>query len=190
MEETKKTIAIYKITSPSGKVYIGQTRNLEARWRVYKRCNCKQQKILFRSLKKYGSDKHIFEILHDYSDMVQNEELTDLLNTKEKELIKIYKDLGISLNIHNGGKSVRCSDDTKKKISKPVLQYDLEGYFICEWINAKVASQELKIGSNSIAKCCKGKCESVGSFTWRYKIEGQKIKKELNLNLKFIKMIK
>ena len=56
-------IGIYKITSPSGKVYIGQSRNIKNRkWR-YKRLDCKSQVKLYSSFKKYGFDKHKFEII-------------------------------------------------------------------------------------------------------------------------------
>ena len=54
---------IYKITSPSGKIYIGQSNNINDRISQYKRKKCKQQTILYRSIKKHGWDKHIFEIL-------------------------------------------------------------------------------------------------------------------------------
>ena len=36
-------IGIYKITNPKGKIYIGQSINIENRFKVYKRYNCKGQ---------------------------------------------------------------------------------------------------------------------------------------------------
>ena len=57
-------IGIYKITSPSGKVYIGQSIDIEKRFKDYKRLsNCKSQIKLFRSFLKHGVDNHKFEIL-------------------------------------------------------------------------------------------------------------------------------
>ena len=56
-------IGIYKITSPSGKVYIGQSVNIERRFKHYKGVYCKAQPIIYRSLKKHGAEKHKFEIL-------------------------------------------------------------------------------------------------------------------------------
>ena len=58
-----KQIGIYKITSPSKKIYIGQSIDIEYRWKSYKRLHCQTQTKLYNSLKKYGSDKHKFEIL-------------------------------------------------------------------------------------------------------------------------------
>jgi len=44
---------IYKITNPSGKIYIGQTTNIHIRKSKYKNSNCKNQTRLFNSIKKY-----------------------------------------------------------------------------------------------------------------------------------------
>lgn len=56
---------IYKITSPTDKIYIGSTINVKKRWNKYKNLNCKPQKRLYNSLLKYGSDSHIFEIIEE-----------------------------------------------------------------------------------------------------------------------------
>lgn len=56
-------IGIYKITSPSGKIYIGSSINIKNRLRNYKSLNCKAQPKIYNSLKKYGVDKHKFEII-------------------------------------------------------------------------------------------------------------------------------
>ena len=56
---------IYKITSPSGKVYIGETINFRKRFNRYKRMGCKSQFKLYNSLKKYTVDEHLFEILEE-----------------------------------------------------------------------------------------------------------------------------
>ena len=56
-------IGIYKITNPKGKIYIGQTIDYERRIYQYKMLNCKEQPKLYNSLKKYGFDNHIFELI-------------------------------------------------------------------------------------------------------------------------------
>lgn len=45
---------VYKITSPSGKVYIGQTINYKVRYAKYNNLNCKQQLRLYNSFIKNG----------------------------------------------------------------------------------------------------------------------------------------
>lgn len=54
---------VYKITSPTNRVYIGSSINIKIRWSSYKRLDCKDQPKLYRSLKKYGSEDHLFEII-------------------------------------------------------------------------------------------------------------------------------
>lgn len=58
-----KIIGIYKITSPSGRIYIGQSRHVKSRWRAYKSGLAKQQTRLHASFKKYGVETHIFEMI-------------------------------------------------------------------------------------------------------------------------------
>ena len=56
---------IYKITSPTGRIYIGQSVDVENRFREYKRLKCERQVRLYSSLKKYGVEKHSFEIIEE-----------------------------------------------------------------------------------------------------------------------------
>lgn len=55
---------VYKITSPSGKVYVGSAKNYKKRINRYKCLDCKGQPRLYRSFLKYGVDSHLFEIVH------------------------------------------------------------------------------------------------------------------------------
>ena len=56
-------IGIYKITSPLGYIYIGQSINIDYRFNVYKKLKCKSQLRIYNSFVKYGVDNHIFEII-------------------------------------------------------------------------------------------------------------------------------
>jgi hypothetical protein len=56
-----------------------------------------------------------------------------------------------------------------RKNSKPVLQYKLDGTFIKEWGNSRVASEVLGIHKNSIRLCSRGERNHCGNFIWRYK---------------------
>lgn len=60
-------MGIYKITSPSGKIYIGSSTDLNKRQYHYKNLRCKQQRKLYNSLLKYGFENHTFEILEECS---------------------------------------------------------------------------------------------------------------------------
>lgn len=59
-------IGIYKITSPTGRVYIGQSTNIESRLSDYRRLTgCRKQPRLFNSLKAYGAAAHVFEVVEE-----------------------------------------------------------------------------------------------------------------------------
>jgi len=62
--KAKRKGKVYKITSPTGRIYIGSTyQTLYQRWYSYKTLQCKSQSKLYRSLKKYGPENHVFECI-------------------------------------------------------------------------------------------------------------------------------
>lgn len=111
-------IGIYKITSPSGKTYIGQSIDIDNRWkRYYKRLKCKKQPKLFNSLNKYGFENHIFEIIEECleSELEQKE-----THHKQLELDKVGGDWLKVLFCHLiDGKGGHKSEETKRKMRKP-----------------------------------------------------------------------
>ena len=56
----------------------------------------------------------------------------------------------------------------KNNKGKITLQYDLDGNFIKEWLNAKTASRELGLEYISITECCTGKIKKSQGFIWKY----------------------
>lgn len=109
-------IGIYKITSPSGKIYIGQSCDIDRRFKSYKNISqrCKQQPALYNSLMKYTPENHIFEI-----EEILNDGIQENLNDREIFYIDKYKNLGFELlNIKEGGSSGRHSIETIEKCSK------------------------------------------------------------------------
>jgi group I intron endonuclease len=106
-------VGIYKITSPTGKVYIGQSWNIEKRWRSHKK-GININFPLYNSIQKYGYLNHIFEIIHELPKDVSQ----DILDTYEILYINQYKDLGFKLlNIRDGGSRGKHSESTKNKIA-------------------------------------------------------------------------
>lgn len=113
---------VYKITSPSGKIYIGQSKNIHSRWRVYKKPIEKLQKKqlkLYNSLKKHGWERHVFEIIETCE--------LERLDLVEIYYIDFYKTYNTShgLNQTIGGKSARgyiWSDEARKNGSKSSLE--------------------------------------------------------------------
>ena len=107
---------IYKITSPSNKVYIGQSRQWCIRKNTYKRLGCKPQVKIYRSLLKYGYENHIFEILEEFEEIITQ----DKLDEREIFWWKFYINKGfIMLNIKKpGGGGRNVSAETREKLSK------------------------------------------------------------------------
>ncbi len=107
-----KEVGIYKITSPSGKIYIGQSINIKERWRSHKKLYSGKSIRLNRSLIKYGSDNHIFEII----ELCCQEILTE----RECYWIKFYDtfDTKHGLNLKEPNKGGRLSKETIEKIRK------------------------------------------------------------------------
>lgn len=67
MDINIKISGIYKITSPTGRIYIGSSKDVYYRRHQYEIKHCKEQPRLYRSLLKYGFENHIFEILEECS---------------------------------------------------------------------------------------------------------------------------
>lgn len=90
-----KTWTLYRHTSPTGKVYIGiTTQKPSTRWEYgygYKAC-----KLFYNTILKYGWNNIKHEVLFTN---LEEERAKSL----EIDLIRHYKNLGISLNIVNGG---------------------------------------------------------------------------------------
>lgn len=57
---------IYKLTNTiTGKVYIGQSMNIEERWKVYKRGHFHGNEELGSDFEKYGQDSFKFEVIQE-----------------------------------------------------------------------------------------------------------------------------
>lgn len=67
------SIGIYKITSPKGKIYIGQSMNIEKRFIHYKNSGAPSQPKIDRSFKKYGFANHVCEIIEICDESLLNE---------------------------------------------------------------------------------------------------------------------
>lgn len=62
-----------------------------------------------------------------------------------------------------------CAKETKRKISKPIIQLDMDGNFIKEWISATEAAKFLGKDKSNICICCKGRTKYAYGYKWKYK---------------------
>lgn len=106
---------IYKITSPSGKLYVGKTYDLRKRVNAYK-CDVKKNRKdlkLHNSLRKYGWDAHILAIIEEVSDELMNEREIYWIS----ELNTYCYNNPMGLNMTKGGDGQRNSwiNDLKRR---------------------------------------------------------------------------
>ena len=111
----KKEIGVYKLTSPFGKVYIGQSRNIHARLSSYKKNpegSAGNQTKLLNAFRKYGSVNFIYEILVIFDD----EPTKDELDLCETALIEELQAVKLGYNCKTSGIGGRLSSEVKQKI--------------------------------------------------------------------------
>lgn len=107
-------IGIYSITSPSLRVYIGQSWQIEKRWREYgKPSTVKRQPYICASINKYGLQSHTFRVVHE----LPSSTTQATLDFWERLYMSAYSAQGIPLmNIRGGGSRGRLAQETKDKI--------------------------------------------------------------------------
>jgi group I intron endonuclease len=93
----EKICGIYKITSPTGKIYIGQSKDINKRIEPYKNARCKNQTKLYNSIIKYGWNSHVLNVIHTCCE--------SKLNELEYYYIKEYDSFNTEhgLNLTSGG---------------------------------------------------------------------------------------
>lgn len=67
-------------------------------------------------------------------------------------------------NINYGTRSERQAE----KLSKTILQFDIDGNFIKKWKSAKEIERALGFASSNISSVCKGKFKQRYGYKWRY----------------------
>lgn len=108
-------IGIYKITSPTNKIYVGQSIDIEKRFSNYYtlKKSTKTQTRLYNSFKKHKVENHNFEIICEC-------DVNDL-NDKERYYQDLYNVIGKNgLNCKltkSNDKSGKLSEETRKKMS-------------------------------------------------------------------------
>lgn len=112
-------VGIYKITTPSGAAYIGQSWDIKRRWTAHK-CFQHSTMAIGHSLRKYGPDAHIFEVVHQLP-----EDTTQLiLDTYEGVYLNQYQDSGvIMLNVKEAGSTGKHSPETRKILCEKRKNY-------------------------------------------------------------------
>ena len=163
-----KTIGIYKITSPSGKVYIGQSWDVKTRKVKYSTLNCKKQPGIYRSLVKYGWNNHVFQVIVEFNNDCTQEKLDKF----EILYMQIYREQGVKLlNVKDGRGDGKHSIESKKKMSesgkgkiiseetKKKISLSLQGKIISTETRRKIS---LKLKNRSLSPETKKKLSEAG----------------------------
>lgn len=111
---------IYKYTSPSGKVYIGQTLNEKKRRQSWFNLNRPYAGPKINAArKKYLPENFEYEVIFRIESLIK-EEIIEMLNNKERQYIQLFDSIYNGYNISIGGDSTLhiYSAETKKKISE------------------------------------------------------------------------
>ena len=167
-------ITIYKITSPTGKIYVGQTKDYRKRLNHYRILNCRTQYRLHNSLKKYGFNNHLFEILEEID--------TSIADSREQYWIAYFKcywkDQNKGLNLNKGGNRPNHTAETKKKLSqmfsgnkhgkaKKLYQYTIEGKLVKEWLCMRDIQRAHGYVTTWLSKAAKNNKIAYG-YKWSY----------------------
>ncbi|APZ82878.1 hypothetical protein [Flavobacterium phage FL-1] len=139
-------IGIYKITSPSGKVYIGQSVNIKKRLQDYKCVKGDKQPKLYRSFRKYGFEKHKIEVVCQCT--------VEELNDKERYYQDLFSCIG-----KNGLNCVLTTSSDRSGFVSEFVKDKLRGKSRSEHVRLKISESHkgkkhtketrLKIAKNS-----------------------------------------
>lgn len=158
---------IYKrVCKITGKVYIGQTINeqaRQARWRSLKNCYTSKNSKIDNARNKYGIENFDYEILFT---VVSNKKKVFRIKIVQKHLLSIFGCLSLTTKNgkNKGGKTINLSN----RLFINIVQMDLNENPIKIWQNPKEIEEVLGFDRSSIVKCCKGKAKTHKGFIWKY----------------------
>jgi group I intron endonuclease len=173
-------------------VYIGKSKNILSRYYKYFNLKCIGQQKIYRSLKKYGPENHVFDVIEecDVALLIEREiyHKTQFINehTWNKALFCHLVDGESGPHIQTETSNKMRSKSLKEywedkthplsgrplppnvieKRLKPVLQYSLDGDFIREWESQLDVYNNLGVDINN---CLKQRYKTSGKFQWLYK---------------------
>lgn len=164
--KVNKISGIYMLTSPNGKIYIGQSNNIYDRMRRYSYLHCKGQKHLYNSLKLYGFKNHKFEILQQVPE--------DQLDIVEQNYIWRYNSANreIGYNLSFGGKRCKHSEESKLLIRanhpkcKKVFTIIEDKQLVFQSVGD--AARQMNTTRRSIKQSIKGNCK-ISNLQWYFK---------------------
>lgn len=141
-----KIIGIYKLTSPSGKSYIGQSRDIIMRFRGHKSDTKRKHQKLYYGIRKYGYENFTKEILEECS--------MDVLDKREVYWIDYYDSINNGYNCDVGGQIHKAfSAEHIEKIRQAAIKQNAEGrgaptieFYIDDVLYKSISDASKKLG--------------------------------------------
>ena len=163
------------LTSPSGKIYIGQTtRLIHTRLEEHRTGKSSDCVAIYNAIQFYGWDAFVI----DWYEVPDGD-----LNKHEELMIEVLGTLspdGYNLR-EGGGSHGKMSEETQQKKretnsgeknykSKRVYQYDIDGAFINSFESTGEAGRHLEKYGANIRSCARGvpKYKTAYGFKWSY----------------------
>ena len=153
----KKTKKIIKQQNKKGYMQIGLRDGEKKNWYIVHRLVATEY-LNVDNFKKMPYEKNI-----DTNKLVINHKDENKLNNRVDNL----EWCTYSYNINYGSRNKKMST----KISKKVIQYDLNNNYIKKWNSMLEIQRELGIWHSRIGKCCRNIVKSVDGYIWRYESE-------------------
>ena len=139
---------IYKYTSPSNKVYIGQTIHERARYMIHKRAEGDTK--FHRAIKKYGFENFTYEVIFT----IYNEDrkrIKEKLDFMERYYIRKYDSFKNGYNMTlggDGGAGTKRTEEFKKMMSDKMRENNPAWNMTDEWKQHIGESQKGKVISD------------------------------------------
>lgn len=168
---------VYKITSPSGKIYVGSSKNYLNRWESYRFKRYKFQHKLKASFEKHGFENHTLEVIWEGS--------INIMLQKEQEYGILFnvldRDEGLNLRlpkINDQYNSV--SEETIDKMkrarkgksaywsNKTVSIYTLKGKHVKTFNSVTECTKYLNCKASQVAKVLKGRAKKYKNYQIKY----------------------
>lgn len=160
---------IYLIRNPLNYIYIGQTKNFEKRMESYAKLECVKQKLLYKSLKRYGFHKHSVSIILQCPIESLDREEIRLIN----EYKSCYRDSPLGLNILKESYEEYCKIRStlppykQFRVKKRIQQVNPLGEIVKIWVSLLDIIKTMKYSQNLLETAIRKKTYYRG-YKWKY----------------------
>lgn len=157
-EEARKNneMCIYKLTFPDGKCYVGKTKKLSSRIRIYERnVNDESNSPVMLAVRKFGLENLTWDIITSPKNVKEDDKelILSVLEIKYiRELDTVYPK---GYNVSLGGEMLSIPIDclpTNDIGAKAILVYDGEGNFIKDYPSINRCAYDLGMNDEEVRK--------------------------------------